>query len=75
MQRVLHFVKNRDTFGHHVQFTINGGNGTAQTSKIGGFISICIYVFVATYVGIRCQKMLKGSFDNINQTEQYTNFE
>ena len=47
------FIKNRDAFGHQVTFSIKGGNGNEQTSKIGGVITLIIYTFIATYVVLK----------------------
>ena len=69
------FLKQRDVFGHQVVFTIKGGNGTEQTSKCGGLMTILIYLFIFTYVTIKGQKMMKGSLDNITSSEELTDFE
>ena len=68
------FLKNRDAFGHQVAFTIKGGNGSEQTSKLGGFITLLIYTFIATYVGIKMSKMLSGSLDNITVSQQLIDY-
>lgn len=67
-------LKGRDVFGHHVKFTINGGNGTEQTSKLGGAVSLIIYAFIATYVGLKLQKIFQGNLDNITNMEQMADY-
>ena len=69
------FLKQRDVFGHQVVFTINGGNGTEQTSKLGGLTTIFINIFILTYVIIKGQKMMNGQLDNITSSEQLTDYE
>ena len=55
-------LQGTDVFGHQIKFTINGGNGSEQTSKIGGITTLLIYGLILTYVGIKIDKM--------NQTKQ-----
>ena len=57
-------------FGHQITFTIKGGNGSEQTSKVGGIVTLLIYAFVATYVGIKISKMTSGSLDNVIVSEE-----
>ena len=64
------FLKNIDVFGHQVVLTLNGGNGSRQTSKLGGFVTLLIYVFVATYMSFKIVKMNEGNLDNQAKTEE-----
>ena len=59
------FLKNRDIFGHQVQLTVKHGNGTEQTSKLGGCLSLALYVFCLIYFSIKVIKMNGGDLDNI----------
>lgn len=65
---------NVDAFGQPIQFTIKGGNGVEQTSKLGGIVTILIYCFTLVYMGIKIDKMLLGNLDIITQEEKMTDY-
>lgn len=67
------FIKNRDTFGHPVGLTIK--NSREQTSRIGGVITMMIYIFCIVNISIKSEKMFAGKLDNIIQSARLTDFE
>lgn len=75
MKPLGRFLKSHDIFGHQVMFTINGGNGTEQTSRIGGCVALFIYAFVICYVSIKYTKMAAGNLDNYTVSEQIADFD
>ena len=59
------FLKSQDIFGHQVKLTLKHSNGTEQTSKLGGFVSLVLYAFCLIYFSIKFNKMINGDLDNI----------
>ena len=64
------FLKNRDVFGYKINFTIREGSyKNEQTSRVGGAVSLLIYIFLINYFTHLIRKMNSGSFDNVMQME------
>ena len=71
---ISQFLLNRDAFGYQVNLKVRGGNGQEQTSKVGGLVSLMVYMFMGVFFYIKGDKMVEGNLDNIMQTEQVVNF-
>ena len=68
------FVKNRDAFGHQVNLTVKNMNGSQQTSKFGGAVSIFLYLFICVYGVFKSIKMSEGNLDNFSSNEEIVDF-
>ena len=68
------FFKYCDVFGYHVELTISASRSRAQTSVLGGIVTILMYCFIFTFFAIKIQKMSAGSLDNITEMEELTDF-
>ena len=69
------FLQNRDAFGHKVSLNTRHGNGSEQTSRVGGVLTLLCYGFILAYMVIKAQKMTEGNLDSIASSEESIDFE
>ena len=64
------FLKNRDAFGHEFKLRISGKDQrgqTAQTSVVGGTVTILILAISLAFLANQIFRMSDGALDNISE--------